>query len=64
MIVKNESHVTRAKEIFAGSSISDKIRTDGHRHLGAALGSDSFREEYILALVGIGRDASAADVIF
>ena len=29
-----------------------KIRTDGHRHLGAALGSDSFREEYILALVG------------
>ena len=52
MIVKNESHVTRAKEIFAGSIISDKIRTDGHRHLGAALGSDSFREEYILALVG------------
>ena len=52
VIVKNESHVTRAKEIFAGSSISDKIRTDGHRHLGAALGSDSFREEYILALVG------------
>ena len=52
VIVKNESHVTRAKEIFAGSSISDKIRTDGHRHLGAAYGSDSFREEYILALVG------------
>ena len=52
MIVKNESHVSRAKKIFARSSISDKIRTDGHRHLGAALGSDSFREEYILALVG------------
>ena len=39
------------KEIFAGSIISDKIRTVGHRHLGAALGSDSFREEYTLALV-------------
>ena len=47
-----ESHVTRAKEIFAGSIISDKISIDGHRRYGAALGSDSFKEEYILALVG------------
>ena len=37
VIVKNETRVTRAKEIFAGYSISDKIRTDGHRHLGGSI---------------------------
>ena len=35
----------QAKSIFAGSDI--KVTTDGHRHLGAVVGSDTFRDEYV-----------------
>ena len=34
-----------ARKVFEDTSIN--ITTEGHRHLGAALGSESFREEYI-----------------
>ena len=35
----------QAKSIFAGSDI--KVMTDGHRHLGGVVGSDTFRDEYV-----------------
>ena len=40
---------SKAPEIFDGSGV--KITSDGKRHLGAALGSDEFRDEYLPNIV-------------
>jgi len=45
LILKNPEDLDRAKTIFGNSSI--KFTTSGKRHLGAALGSDEFKKEYI-----------------
>ena len=42
-IVKSEKDAARAKEIF-GDQVN--ITTEGQRHLGAALGSNSFKDTY------------------
>ena len=44
-MVKAE-HADKAKEVFAGSGIN--VPTDGKRHLGAAIGSRSYTEEYVV----------------
>ena len=43
--MKNENDLKKAKSIF--SDLSIKITTEGQRHLGAALGSQSFKEAYV-----------------
>ena len=48
LIVKPE-HLPTAKAIFADSSI--QINAHGQRHLGAALGTKEFAEEYVTAKV-------------
>ena len=45
LILKNPEQLPRAKELFSQTGI--KITTCGERHLGAVVGSDQFREEYI-----------------
>ena len=44
LIVKEESYV-HAQEVFRGSGVS--ITKEGKRHLGAAIGNDAFKEEYV-----------------
>ena len=44
LVVKVE-HAARARELFAGTGIN--ITTEGKRHLGAAVGSRSYTEEYV-----------------
>ena len=44
MVVKQE-HVTNAKELFADTEVH--ITIQGKRHLGAAIGSRTFTEEYV-----------------
>ena len=43
--MKNANDLNNAKSIFSDTSI--KITTEGQRHLGAALGSESFKEAYV-----------------
>ena len=45
IVVKKEEDVERVKEIFGDDEI--KITTKGHRHIGAALGSDDFKKEFV-----------------
>jgi hypothetical protein len=45
LILKNPEDLASAQDIFENSSI--KITTTGKRHLGAALGSQDFKKEYI-----------------
>ena len=45
LILKNHDQLEAAEEIFEGSHI--KITTAGKRHLGAAIGSQDFKTEYI-----------------
>ena len=45
LILKNENDRNKAKSIC--SDLSIKITTEGQRHLGAALGSESFKEAYV-----------------
>ena len=45
LILKNPDELVSAQNIFENSSI--KITTAGKRHLGAALGSQDFKKEYI-----------------
>ena len=47
-MVKAE-HVGRARELFADTDIN--ITTEGKRHLGAAVGSRSYTEEYVAGKV-------------
>ena len=42
--VKPEHH-ERAKQIFAGTGL--QITTDGKRHLGAVVGSQKYKDEYV-----------------
>ena len=44
LVVKPEKE-GRAKEMFAGTGIN--ITTEGRKHLGAALGSQSYHEQYV-----------------
>ena len=44
LVVKPEKE-GRAKEMFAGTGIN--ITTEGRKHLGAALGSQSYLEQYV-----------------
>ena len=44
LVVKLEKE-GRAKEMFAGTDIN--VTTDGRKHLGAALGSRSYLEQYV-----------------
>ena len=44
LIVKEESYV-QAQAVFRGSGVS--ITKEGKRHLGAAIGNDAFKEEYV-----------------
>ena len=45
LIVKDHQKLHYAKEIFEETGIT--IDTDGERHLGAVIGSPSFREKYV-----------------
>ena len=45
LILKSSNNLSRAQSIFKDSKI--QITTEGQGHLGAALGSESFRESYI-----------------
>ena len=45
LILKDESKLEEAKQLFAGTSI--KFTTSGKRHLGSAIGSEDFRTEYV-----------------
>ena len=45
MIVKDPNILDHAKQVFAGTDIT--IGTEGERHLGAAIGNLSFKEEYV-----------------
>ena len=45
IILKNEETLKRAEHLFMDTGI--KFTTEGKRHLGAALGSDNFKKEYI-----------------
>ena len=44
LIVKEES-LSHAQDVFCGSGV--QITNEGNRHLGAAIGSNSFREKYV-----------------
>ena len=44
-IIVKEEYRNKAEKIFAGTGI--KITNDGKKHLGAAIGSETFRNEYI-----------------
>ena len=45
LILKDSSKLEECKQLFAASPIN--ITIEGKRHLGAAIGSDNFRNEYI-----------------
>ena len=45
LIVKDASSIEKAKEVFGNTGIT--ITTEGERHLGAAIGSEEFRTQYI-----------------
>ena len=45
LILKNEDHRERAEYIFGGDGVN--ITSEGQRHIGAVLGSDNFRQEFI-----------------
>ena len=45
LILKNPELVNEAKRLFDNDGVN--ITTEGHRHIGAALGSQSFKEEYV-----------------
>ena len=45
LIVKPE-HIDTAKELFADTNIS--ITIDGRKHLGAAIGTDEYRDKYVV----------------
>ena len=45
LIVKDPSHLPFAEETFADTGV--KITVDGERHLGAVIGSDQFRENFV-----------------
>ena len=45
IIVKSDDLIPQANEIFSGPGV--KITSEGKRHLGAALGKDSFRKSYV-----------------
>ena len=45
IIVKNEETLNRAKILFEDTEI--KYTTEGKRHLGAALGSENFKQQYV-----------------
>ena len=45
LIVKNLEDLERAQLLFAGDGV--KVTIDGERHIGAVVGSDEFRKEYI-----------------
>ena len=44
LILKNPEKLNEAKVLFGNTAI--KFTTEGKRHLGAALGNDTFRSEY------------------
>ena len=45
LILKNPGLLAEAKELFAGDGV--KITTEGHRHVGAALGTEEFKISYV-----------------
>ena len=45
LIAKNEELLVKAREIFEGEEI--KLTADGHRHVGAVIGTEEFRDEFI-----------------
>ncbi len=49
LIVKNSDDLPKARHIFKGVNI--EITTEGQRHLGAAIGTDKFRTEYVSAKI-------------
>ena len=48
LIIKEE-HLLNATEVFAGTGL--QITTEGHRHLGAIIGSDTFKKKYVDELI-------------
>ena len=48
LIVKEE-HLEEARNLFEGTSI--KITSSGKRHLGAVIGSQAYKEEYVNNIV-------------
>ena len=48
LIVKEE-YKSKAEEVFAGSGL--QITTEGRRHLGAVVGTDQYKEEYVNDLI-------------
>ena len=47
LIVKNEELLERAKTLFGSTAEDVNITVDGHRHIGAVIGSNDFKEEYV-----------------
>ena len=45
LIVKNQDMLLRAEEAFAGTGV--QITAEGDRHIGAALGSENFKTQYV-----------------
>ena len=45
LIVKDSKHVEEAKKIFSGVNI--EITCEGQRHLGAAIGTNEFKRQYV-----------------
>ena len=45
LIVKNQMMLQRAEEAFAGEGI--QITAEGERHIGAPLGSEEFKSEFV-----------------
>ena len=45
LIVKDSRMLEKAKEIFAGEGV--KLTAEGHRHIGASLGSEDFKSRYV-----------------
>ena len=49
LILKDPQYLTLANDLFAGTGI--KFSTSGERHLGAVIGSERYREEYVTTKV-------------
>ena len=45
LIVKDVAHLSKAKDIFGDTGVN--ITLEGERHLGAVIGSDEFRQEFV-----------------
>ncbi len=45
LIVKRQEDLSKAKEVFKDTEVH--VTNDGDRHLGAVLGSELFRNEYV-----------------